>query len=91
MKNVLAQILFGLLAGGIAKLIMPGKDPGGCLVTSVLGILGALLGGWIGRQFFGVTVVAGFNLRALGVAIAGALLILLAYRLFIQRRHDRRV
>ena len=91
MKNVLAQILFGLLAGGLAKLIMPGKDPGGCLVTSVLGILGALLGGWIGRQFFGVTVVAGFNLRALGVAIFGALLILLAYRLFIQRRHDRRV
>ena len=90
MRNVLLQILFGLLAGGIAKLIMPGKDPGGCLVTSALGILGALLGGWIGRQFFGVTVVAGFNLRALAVAIAGALVILLAYRLFIQRRHDRR-
>lgn len=91
MKNILAQILFGLVAGGIAKLIMPGKDPGGCLVTAVLGILGALLGGWIGRQFLGVTVVAGFNLRALGVAIFGALLILLAYRLFIQRRHDRRL
>jgi uncharacterized membrane protein YeaQ/YmgE (transglycosylase-associated protein family) len=91
LKNILAQILFGLLAGGIAKLIMPGKDPGGCLVTAVLGILGALLGGWIGRQFFGVTVVAGYNLRALIVAILGALLILLAYRLFIQRRHDRRV
>ena len=89
MRNILAQMLFGLLAGGIAKLIMPGKDPGGCLVTAALGIVGALLGGFIGRQFFGVTVVAGFNLRALGLAIFGALLILLAYRLFIQRRHDR--
>ena len=90
MRNLLAWILFGLVAGGIAKLIMPGKDPGGCLVTSVLGILGALLGGWIGQKLFGVTVVAGFNMRALGLAIFGALLILLAYRLFIQRRHERR-
>ena len=88
-KNIFAQILFGLLAGGIAKLIMPGKDPGGCLVTAALGIFGALLGGFLGKQLLGVTVVAGFNLKALGVAIFGALLILLAYRLFIQRRHDR--
>jgi uncharacterized membrane protein YeaQ/YmgE (transglycosylase-associated protein family) len=90
MRNILAQILFGLVAGGIAKLIMPGKDPGGCLVTSALGIVGALLGGWIGEQVFGVTIIAGFNLQSLGFAIFGALLILLAYRLFIQRRHDRR-
>ncbi len=90
MRNILAWILFGLVAGGIAKLIMPGKDPGGCLVTSALGIVGALLGGWIGQKFLGVNVVAGFNLQALGLAIFGALLILLAYRLFIQRRHERR-
>ena len=90
MRNLLAWVLFGLVAGGIAKLIMPGKDPGGCLVTSALGIVGALLGGWIGQQFLGVKVVAGFNLQALGLAIFGALLILLAYRLFIQRRHERR-
>ena len=90
MRNLLAWVLFGLVAGGIAKLIMPGKDPGGCLVTSALGIVGALLGGWIGQQLLGVKVVAGFNLRALGLAIFGALLILLAYRLFIQRRHERR-
>lgn len=90
MKNILAWIIFGLLAGGIAKLIMPGKDPGGCLVTSALGIVGAVLGGWIGQRFFGVKAFAGFNLEALGLAIFGALLILLAYRLFIQRRHERR-
>ena len=89
MRNILAQILFGLLAGGIAKFIMPGKDPGGCLVTSALGIIGALIGGWIGKQFFGVKVVAGFNLQSLGLAILGSLLVLLFYRLFIARRHRR--
>ena len=89
--GILWTLIIGVVVGAIAKLLMPGKDPGGCLVTSVLGILGALLGGWIGKQVFGVTVVAGFNLRALGFAIFGALLILLAYRLFIQRRHDRRL
>ncbi|MGQ0562252.1 MAG: GlsB/YeaQ/YmgE family stress response membrane protein [Gemmatimonadota bacterium] len=68
---------------------MPGKDPGGCLVTSALGIVGALVGGLLGKWLFGVTVVAGFNLRSLGVAILGSLLLLLVYRLFIQRRHDR--
>ena len=89
MRNIVAQILFGLLAGGIAKFIMPGKDPGGCLVTSALGIVGALLGGWIGKRVFGVSVVAGFNLESLGVAILGSLLVLLVYRLFIDRRHKR--
>ena len=89
MRNIIAQILFGLLAGGIAKFIMPGKDPGGCLVTSALGIVGALLGGWIGKRVFGVSVVAGFNLQSLGVAILGSLLLLLVYRLFIDRRHKR--
>ena len=89
MRNILAQILFGLLAGGIAKFIMPGKDPGGCLVTAALGIAGALLGGWIGRELLGVTIVAGFNLRSLGFAILGSLLLLLVYRLFIERRHRR--
>lgn len=89
MRNIIAQILFGLLAGGIAKLIMPGKDPGGCLVTSALGILGALVGGWLGKTFFGVTRVAGFNMQSLGLAILGALLLLLVYRVFIDRRHRR--
>ena len=89
MRNILAQILFGLLAGGIAKFIMPGKDPGGCLVTSALGIVGALVGGWIGKHVFGVNVVAGFHLQSLGFAILGSLLLLLVYRLFIDRRHRK--
>lgn len=89
MRNIAAQIAFGLLAGGIAKFIMPGKDPGGCLVTSALGIVGALVGGWIGKLVFGVKVVWGFNLQSLGVAILGSLLLLLVYRIFIDRRHKR--
>lgn len=89
MRTFLAQILFGLLAGGIAKFIMPGKDPGGCLVTSALGIVGALVGGWIGKKFFGVNVVAGFNMQSLSLAILGSLLLLLFYRVFIERRHHR--
>ena len=68
---------------------MPGKDPGGCLVTSALGIAGALVGGWIGKVLFGVTIVAGFNLRSLGVAILGSLLLLLFYRVFIAWRHRK--
>jgi len=89
LRNVLAQILFGLVAGGIAKFIMPGKDPGGCLVTSALGIVGALIGGWIGKTVFGVRIVAGFNLQSLGLAILGSLLLLLVYRIFIDRRHKK--
>lgn len=89
MRTILAQILFGLVAGGIAKLIMPGKDPGGCLVTSALGIVGALVGGWIGKTVFGVRTVAGFHLQSLGIAILGSLLLLLIYRVFIERRHKK--
>ena len=69
---------------------MPGKDPGGCLVTSALGIMGALIGGWIGERVFGVQVVAGFHLQSLFVAVLGSLLLLLFYRLFIERRAQRR-
>ena len=89
MRTFVATILFGLLAGGIAKFIMPGKDPGGCLVTAVLGVLGGLVGGWIGKKLFGVKVVAGFNLQSLGFAILGSLLLLLFYRVFIERRHRK--
>ena len=84
--GALFWILFGLIAGGIAKLIMPGKDPGGCLVTSLIGILGALLGGFIGTEILDYGTVTGFNLRSLLIAIAGSMLLLLIYRLILQRR-----
>ncbi|TLW95108.1 GlsB/YeaQ/YmgE family stress response membrane protein [Saccharomonospora piscinae] len=84
--GVLGWIVLGLLAGGIAKLLMPGRDPGGCLITVLLGIGGALLGGWIGRTLFEVDLGTFFDLRTWGLAILGALVILLLYRLVIGSR-----
>jgi len=75
----LSWIIFGLVAGGLAKFIMPGNDPSGCLVTIILGVAGAAVGGWIGTQL-GFGTVTGFDLRSFGVAILGSLILLLAYR-----------
>ena len=83
--NILTWICFGLIAGAVAKLIMPGKDPGGCLVTAVIGILGALIGGFLGTELFGWGTVTGFNLRSFGIAIVGSIVLLLIYRLFLGR------
>jgi outer membrane protein OmpA-like peptidoglycan-associated protein/uncharacterized membrane protein YeaQ/YmgE (transglycosylase-associated protein family) len=85
--NIVMWIVFGLIAGAVAKLIMPGKDPGGIIVTILLGIAGALVGGFIGNAFgFGwVSAPEGSSLldwRNLVLAIGGALLLLLAYRAF---------
>lgn len=82
-KNWLIWIIIGGIAGAIAKLLMPGKDPGGCIVTVLLGILGAVLAGFLG-QAMGLSSTmngAGF----LG-AIVGAFLILFIYRLILKRR-----
>jgi uncharacterized membrane protein YeaQ/YmgE (transglycosylase-associated protein family) len=81
--GILGWIVIGLLAGGIAKLLMPGKDPGGCLITILLGIAGALLAGFIGRAigWYDANEAAGFI-----AAIVGAFLILLIYRLVLRRR-----
>lgn len=89
--NFFAWILFGLIAGGIAKFIMPGKDPGGCLITSVLGIVGSLLGGVLGRYVFDFGPVTGFNLQSFGIAILGSVLLLMLFRIiFPQRGRDAR-
>lgn len=84
--GVLAWIAFGLIAGGIAKFIMPGKDPGGCLGTAVIGILGAVIGGFVGTQLLDIGTVTGFNLRSFAIAILGAIILLTLYRMFIERR-----
>ncbi|MBI4545408.1 MAG: GlsB/YeaQ/YmgE family stress response membrane protein [Gemmatimonadetes bacterium] len=84
--GILSWILFGLIAGAIAKFIMPGKDPGGCLVTVLIGIAGALIGGFVGTQLFNWGTVTGFNLRSFLIAIFGAILLLLGYRLVVRRR-----
>lgn len=88
--NVLTWILFGLVAGSIAKFIMPGKDPGGCLLTIIIGIVGSLIGGFLGSRVLGLGPVTGFNLESLGLAILGAFLLLLVFRLLVARRPPER-
>lgn len=79
MLGVLSWLVFGLIAGALAKFIMPGDDPGGCLVTSLLGIVGAAVGGWIGTQL-GWGAIDTFNLGSLALAVLGSILVLLIYR-----------
>ena len=79
--GILAWIIFGLIAGAVAKFIMPGSDPGGIIVTILIGIVGALLGGFLGSLLLGVGVT-GFNLPSLLIAILGSILLLWLYRKF---------
>jgi uncharacterized membrane protein YeaQ/YmgE (transglycosylase-associated protein family) len=82
--GILSWIIMGLIVGVVAKLIMPGNDPGGFIVTILIGIAGALLGGWVG-SFFGWGEVTGFNMVSLLLAIGGSIILLLLYRLAVRR------
>ena len=77
--SVLSWILFGLVAGAIAKAIHPGKDPGGWIVTIIIGILGGIVGGAIGMYLLGWRDVDGWNFRSFLLAIAGSVLLLWIY------------
>ena len=83
MFGILVWIIFGLVIGALAKLIMPGRDPGGYIVTILLGIAGALLGGWIGRLLglYGPGEPAGFIM-----ALIGAVILLAVYRVTVGKR-----
>ena len=82
MVGILGWILFGLIVGVIAKLIMPGRDPGGIIVTMLLGIVGAVLGGFLGRAlgFYGPQQAAGWLM-----SIVGAIVVLMLYRVLVGR------
>lgn len=82
MFGILGWIVFGVIVGAIAKLLMPGRDPGGFLVTMVLGIVGAVLGGWIGRAMgmYREGEPAGFLM-----ALVGAVVVLAIYRATLGR------
>ena len=82
--GILSWIVLGLLAGAIAKLIMPGKDPGGFIVTTIIGIVGAMIGGFLG-SIIGFGSVQEFSLKGLIIAIVGALVLLFIYRLIKKR------
>ncbi|MBQ0827537.1 GlsB/YeaQ/YmgE family stress response membrane protein [Streptomyces tagetis] len=80
--GVIAWLVLGLLAGGIAKLILPGRDPGGCIGTTFIGIAGAFLGGWLSARFLGRPVQREFfDAATWGSAVVGALVLLIGYRL----------
>ena len=79
---VLGWIVFGLVVGIVAKLLMPGKDPGGFIVTMLLGVVGAMIGGFLGRAFgfYGPNQAAGFLM-----SVVGAILVLFVYRKLSRR------
>ena len=83
MFGVIGWIIFGLIVGAVAKFLMPGRDPGGIIVTMALGIAGALLGGFLGRAlgWYGETDGAGFLM-----SLVGAVLLLWIYRMMVGRR-----
>jgi len=83
--GILLWILFGLIVGVIAKFLMPGGGQRGIIITIVLGIVGALLGGWIG-SLLGLGGITGFDVRSMLIAIGGAMLVLAIYRLVVRRR-----
>ena len=81
--GILSWIVMGLIVGVLAKFIMPGKDPGGLIVTILLGIAGAFVGGYVG-SVLGLGTVTGFNAGSLLIAIGGAVLLLILYRVIKQ-------
>jgi len=83
--GLLSWIVLGLVVGVLAKWIMPGPDSSGLVMTILLGVAGAFVGGWIGTQL-GIGSVTGFNLGSLAVAVGGALLLLFANRKLRGRR-----
>lgn len=84
--GMISWIVLGLIAGAIAKMLMPGRDPGGCIITILLGIGGAFLGGWIGKTLFHVQLGKFFDLRTWGLAILGSVVILILYRVIFGSR-----
>lgn len=83
--SIIAWIVLGLIAGAIAKLVMPGRDPGGIFVTIIIGIVGAIIGGFIG-QALGYGDVTGVNLPSLLIAVVGSIILLIVYRMVAHRR-----
>jgi len=81
--SILGWILFGLIIGALAKLVMPGRDPGGIIITMLLGIAGAVIGGFVGRAMglYGPGETAGWVM-----SFFGAVVLLVIYRLFVGRR-----
>ena len=83
--GIIAWIILGLISGAIAKAIMPGRDPGGFIVTALIGIVGAVIGGFLGNLIFGIAGVTGIDLRSILISVVGALILLWIYRMATRR------
>lgn len=83
--GLLSWIVFGLIAGAIAKFLMPGKDPGGCIITVIVGVVGAVLGGFLATAL-GFGGISGFDFRSFCIAVVGSLLLLFIWRMISGRR-----
>ncbi|WP_295802578.1 GlsB/YeaQ/YmgE family stress response membrane protein [uncultured Microbulbifer sp.] len=82
--GILSWIILGLIAGALAKWIMPGPDPGGWIVTMIIGIVGAFIGGWVG-SFVGLGTTGGLSLGSIITAVVGAIILLFIYRMVKSR------
>ncbi|AVH94035.1 MULTISPECIES: GlsB/YeaQ/YmgE family stress response membrane protein [Streptomyces] len=87
--GIIGWIVLGLLAGAIAKILLPGRDPGGLIGTTLIGIAGAFLGGWLSARFLDRPVENQFfDLATWGAAIGGSFVLLVAYRLLFGNSRD---
>ncbi len=91
MVSLLVWLVLGLLAGYLAKMIMPGRDGGGLILTTILGVLGAVVGGFMGKYFFGYPMISSFdnigdNLPSFVSSVIGAIAVLAIHRLATGRR-----
>jgi uncharacterized membrane protein YeaQ/YmgE (transglycosylase-associated protein family) len=84
--SILLWLVFGLIAGALAKFLMPGKAPGGIIMTIVLGIVGAVVGGFIGTHLLNLGGVSEFDFRSMALAVGGAILVLFIFGLVTKAR-----
>ena len=85
--SIISWALFGLLAGAVAKMLMPGKDPGGCIITILLGVGGAMVGGFVGN-FLGWGSSGSWSFKSFALAVVGAVILLALYRQFSDKKDD---
>lgn len=84
--SFLGFLLLGLIAGAIAKMILPGRQGGGWIATLIVGVIGALVGGWLGSLLFNASLEEFFSIQTWLLAIGGSIVVLLIYGLIVGRR-----